>query len=232
MIGFTIVLKQRKRKVHRRKKVKSRRKYYYLLPVIFIMIFSVCAAFFTKKEEPISEKYEANNIQVFKKIDDYSAYYNPVVLNGFFSYEKGDGVENETLVNLGVWSILCTEETKKYEVFDGELLISSKEVKERIKLLFSEDISFKDTSSGKIIYDKTTENYTIPTIGFSPEYSAVLKSVTAEKGKTVLNVGCLKSESFKQDSFGNTVIPEAEKNIVITLKKEDDVFHIETISEE
>lgn len=229
MIGFTIVLNKRKK--HKIKKKKNRRKILYFLSVILIAVFSVCVAGFFEEEETEKEIFEAEDIQVFKEIDDYSAYYNPVVMNGFFSYEKGEKTENEVLVELGVWSILCTEETEKYEAFDGELALPKEEVEERIKLLFSEDIDFQNTSSGEIIFDEEASLYTIPTIGFSPEYVALLKSVTAEKGKTKLEVSCLKSESFKQDSSGKTVLPEAEKNIVITLKKDKNSFYIESISE-
>ena len=69
-------------------------------------------------------------------------------------------------------------------------------------------------------------------MGFFPEYSALLKSVTAEKDKIKLSVECLKSDSFKQDSSGKTVFPEAEKNIIIILKKSKNSYYIESVYEE
>lgn len=230
MIGFTIVLNKRKR--HRRKKEENRRKLLYFLPVILIAIFSVCVSFFLKTDETEEKNYSAGDIQVFKTVDDYSAYYNPIVINEFFSYKKGDKIENEVLVRLGVWSILCTEERKKYEVFDGTLSIKKEEVEERVTMLFSDKTDFENVSSGDIIFDEKSECYVVPVMGFSPEYSAVLTSVKAEKGKTKLMVECLKSEGFKQDSFGKTVLPEADKNIIITLDKDRNSYFIESISEE
>lgn len=230
MIGFTIVLNKRKR--HRRKREKNRRKFIYFLPVILIAVFSVCVSFLIKDDKEENISYTADDIQVFKAVDDYSAYYNPIVINEFFSYEKGDKIENETLVRLGVWSILCTEERGKYESFDGKLSIKKEEVEERVRMLFSEKVSFENVSSEEIIFDKKAECYIIPVMGFSPEYSAVLRSVKAEKGKTELTVGCLESNSFKQDSSGKTVLPEADKNVVITLVKDKNSYFIESVSEE
>ncbi len=231
MIGFTISLNRRKIK---NKHKKTGKKFLYFLPVIFIMIFAICASFFVdKKDEEIKEN-KTNSIEVFKAIDNYSVYYLPVVMNEFFSYEKGEKIENDMLIRLGVWSILLTEDTEKYEAFDGELTLPKGDVEERIELLFSEEINIENTSAeGKnysIRYDEETEHYVIPTQGFSPNYSGVLQSVEAKSGKTVLSVGCLKSDSFKQDSSGNTVLPEAEKKIEIVLKKKDDRFYIESIS--
>ncbi len=231
MISFTVVLKKRKRKNFHTKNKKVNRKFFYFLPVILISVFSVCVAGLFEKEE--SENiFPKKDIQVFKETDDYSLYYNPVVINGFFDYRQGDKIDNETLVKLGVWSIICTEDTEKYEMYDGELTISEKEIEERVKLLFSDKTEFESTSSGKIVFDEKSHVYNIPTMGFSPEYSAVLKSVTAEKNKVRLVVDCLKNVSFKQDSLGNTVLPEAEKSIVITLKKDKNSFYIESVSEE
>lgn len=231
MIGFTVVLNKRKR--HSRKKEKNRRKIFYFLPVILIAVFSVFVSFFLKEDGTADNiNYAAEDIQVFKTVDDYSAYYNPIVMNGFFSYKKGEEIESEMLVSLAVWSILSTEETEKYEVFDGKLSIKKDEVEERVRMLFSEKVSFENLSSGEIIFDKNSGCYIIPTMGFSPEYSPVLESVKAEKEKVKLTVGCLKSESFKQDSSGKTVLPEAEKSIVITLAKDENSYYIESVSEE
>lgn len=230
MIGFTVVLKKRKRKNF--PTYKNRKKLLYFLPVIMIAVLSVFAGGFLKEDKTENETFIAEDIEVFKEINDFSAYYNPVVMNGFFAYKKGDSIENEKLVELSIWSIICTEGTEKYQAFDGELCIPQKDVEDRVRLLFSDKCHFENTSSGKIAYDKSEKSYSLPTMGYSPEYSAVLKSVTAEKETTVLTVGCLKNESFKQDGSGKTVIPEAEKNIIITLKKQNDSFYIEEISEE
>ena len=232
MVGFTIVLKKRKRKNFRNKRDKNRPKLLYFLPVIFIAILSVFAGSFLKEDKTESKDYAAEDIKVFKEINDFSAYYNPVVMNGFFTYKKGDFIENKKLVELSVWSIICTDGADKYQAFDGELCFPQEDVEERVKLLFSDKCDFSNTSSGKIVYSEKEKCYKIPTIGYSPEYSAVLRSVTAERETTRLTVGCLKNKSFKQDGSGKTVIPEAEKNIIITLKKYDNSFYIEEISEE
>ncbi len=229
MTGFTIVLKKKRRK-YPYKKTKNRRKIIYLLPVILIAFFSVFVSFFLKEDEAESERNTSVDIQTFKTVDDYSAYYNPVVINEFFSYECGDKVEDKTLVKLAVWSILCTEEKEKYESFDGMMTIKKEEIEERVKLLFSEKISFENVSSDEIIYDEKAEMYTVPLMGFSPQYSALLHSVKAEKGKTKITVGCLERESFKQDSHGKTVFPAADKMIEITLSKNKKSFYIESIS--
>lgn len=235
MIGFTIVLKKRKRR-HIKKRKKTGKKFLYFLPVIFIMIFSVCASFFIGDEdEKISKREQiTDSISVFREIDDYSLYYLPVVMNEFFEYKSGQDLSDDMIITIGVLSILSTESTEKYEAFDGELVIGEKELKERAETIFSEDIVYKnktpENSQYKIYYDKETENYIIPTQGFSPRYSAVLESVTAKGNETVLSVGCLENSSFKQDSSGNTVIPEAEKKIEIILKKDKNGYYIDQIS--
>lgn len=230
MIGFTITLK--KRKPYFKHKNEKRKKYIYFLPIIIIAVFSVFVAGFFDKEETEKIEHKPDDIRVFKEINDFSAYYNPVVMNGFFSYEKGDEIENEKLLNIAVWSILSTENKEKYELFDGELSIPEEVVKDRIKLLFSDNVEYENTSTENIIFDKKSKCYNVPTMGFFSEYSGVLKSVTAEKDKTKLTVECLKSESFKQDSFGKTVFPEAEKSIIIVLKKSKDSYYIASIYEE
>lgn len=227
MTGFTISLNRRKR--HYIKKEKNRQRFLFFLPVILIAIFSVFASFFLKKDEEKEKNYSADDIQVFKAIDDFSAYYNPVVINGFFEYSHGDEVDSEMLVRIGVWSILCTEEREKYDSLDGTLSIKKEEVEERVKTIFSEKIKFQNTSSGEILLDKSSGYYIIPVMGFSPEYSAVLESVKAEKGRIKLTVGCLKRESFKQNSSGKTVLPEADKRIVITLVKGKKSYFIHEI---
>ena len=229
MIGFTITLK--KRKSHRRYRKGKRIRYIYFLPVIIIAVFSVFVAGFFGEEEEEKAGQETDNIQVFKEINDFSAYYNPIVMNEFFSYEKGEKIENEKLLSIAVWSILCTEKKERYELFDGELSIPEDDVRERIKQLFLADIDYENISTEDIIFDKKSGCYTVPTTGFFSEYSGVLKSVTAEKGKTKLTVDCLKSDSFKQDSSGKTVFPEAEKSIVIVLVKSDASYYIERIYE-
>ncbi len=230
MIGFTITLK--KRRPHSRYKNEKRKKYIYFLPIIIIAVFSVVVAGFFDEEETEKIEHDIDDIQVFKEINDFSAYYNPVVINGFFSYEKGDEIEDEKLLNLAVWSILCTEKKEKYELFDGELSIPEEDVKDRIKQLFSDDVEYKNTSTENIIFDEKSSCYSVPTMGFFSEYSGVLRSVTAEKDKTKLLVECLKSDSFKQDSSGKTVFPEAEKSVIIILKKSKSSYYIESIYEE
>lgn len=230
MIGFTIVLNKKRRRRHI-KKEKNRRKILYFLPVIFIAIFSLFISFFIKEDET-EENYTQRDIQVFKSVDNYSAYYNPVVINEFFAYKKGDEIENEMLVRLGVWSIICAEEREKYEAFDGTLSIRKEEIEERVRMLFSDNTEFENVSSGEIIFDKKSGCYTVPVIGFSPEYSAVLESVKAEKGRIKLTVECLKSESFKQDGSGKTVLPEADKKIIIILTKDENSYFVEEIKEE
>lgn len=227
MTGFTISLKRRKRRGV--KKEKSRQKFLFFLPVILIAVFSLFLSFFLKEDETEEKNYSSDGIQVFKSIDDYSAYYNPIVINGFFDYAQGDRVENEMLVKIGVWSILCTEERENYASLDDKLYIKKEEVEERVKMIFSEKIKFKNVSSEEILFDESSGYYVVPVIGFSPEYSAVLESVKGEKKGTVLTVGCLKRESFKQNSSGETVLPEAEKRISITLVKGEKSYFIHEI---
>ncbi len=230
MIGFTINLKKRNTYIRSRKK--KRKKYIYLVPVIVIAVFSVIVAEFAKKNESQQIISETENIQVFKEINDFSAYYNPVVMNGFFSYSKGDKIEKEKLLQIAVWSILSTEKKEKYELFDGRLSIPEEEVKKRIKQLFSEDMEYENTSTENIFFDERSKCYNVPTMGFFSEYSGILKSVTAEKDKTRLLVECFKSDAFKQDSSGKTVFPEAEKNVIIELRKSKESYYIVSIYEE
>ncbi len=237
MVNFTIVLRQKKKNRFGRKKKKTGRKIYYFLPVILIMVTAIVASFFIGDGKTKTEKeYDADSIEVFKKTDDYSVYYMPIVVNEFYSYEQGQGLENEMLVKLAVWSIILNEDTSEYEAFEGKLVIDAQEVAARVKTLFSKKVSFENTSAKgenyEIEYDETTDNYIVPVLGFSPEYSGVLESVTVQNGKTVLRVGCLKSESFKQDSSGNTVLPEAEKTIVLVLHRQNGELYIDEISEE
>ncbi len=230
MIGFTITLK--KRKPYSRYKNKKRKKYIYFLPVIIIAVFSVFVAGFFGEEEEEKIEIRTDGIQIFKEINNFSAYCNPIVMNGFFSYEKGDEIESEKLLNIAVWSILSTEKKEKYELFDGELSIPEKDVRDRIKQLFSEDVEYETTSTDYIIFDEKSNCYNVPTMGFFSEYSGILKSVKAEKDRTKLSVECLKSNAFKQDSSGKTVFPEAEKSVIIILKKGENSHYIERIYEE
>ena len=230
MVGFTIALKKRNTK--KRYKNKKRKNYIYFLPVILIAIFSVFATGLTEEKVEESVSRPTDGIQVFREINDYSAYYSPVVMNGFFSYRNGDKIENEKLLEIAVWSILCTEKKEKYQLFDGELNIPEEDVKQRIRQLFSETVGYENTSINNIVYDGKSNCYIVPTTGFFSEYSGILKSVTAEKDRIKLSVECLRSDAFKQDSSGKTVFPEAEKNITIILKKSKDSYYIESIYED
>ncbi len=235
--GFTIVVGKRKRtryKKFRSKPDKKRIKIYYLLPVIFVGILLVFIKLSQNKKIESENKTESIPINNFKAVDDYSLYYIPIVVNDFSSYSKGDKIENSMLIKLGVWSILCTDETEKYEAFDGELVIPAEVIEEKIKKLFSKDIVIKNETVQEekysIIYDDETQVYIIKTIGLTPRYTPHLESAETKRNETILTVGCHKSENYKQDSSGNIVIPEAEKRLIITLSKDENGYHISEIS--
>ncbi|MBP3330927.1 MAG: hypothetical protein J6L89_08870 [Clostridia bacterium] len=240
MIGFTIVLRKRKKARARsfgNRKKKMKIKKYYFLPLVFLVVFAIGASFFTEKEDDsTTEEITTANINVFKEINDYSEYYMPVVMNNFTSYEKGEEIENSMLIKLGIWSLLCTGEANEYASFNGKIHIPAEKVEERIIKLFSGEIRMKKQSikeaTYSIGYDNKTDCFIIPTIAFSPEYTPSLESVAAKNSKTILTVGCLKSDSYKQDSSGNTVAPEAEKRIIIILQKGKNGYFIQSISEE
>lgn len=228
MFGTTIVL--------RKKKKRNRKNFYYFVPIIFIIIFSIAISSFVKKEEMVREETKADSIEVFKEINDYSLYYIPVVMNNFFNYKKGDLIDNETLIKMSIMSIICTEDVEQYEVFDGEIILPAQVLAERAEKLFSKDVNIKNSSikseNFEVEYNKENDLYIIPIVAFLPEYAPVLESVAVKNKETVLTIGCLKSDSFKQDSSGNTVIPEADKRIILTLIKENNEFYISGVSEE
>ncbi len=230
MFGRTIVL--------RKKKKSKRKKVFYFLPIVFIMIFSVTTLFFADKDikNNATEEVKTNSVEVFKEVNDYSLYYMPVVINNFYDYKKGDFIDNETLIKMGIISIVCTQEVTKYEVFDGKTVLSAEVLKERIEKLFSKDIKFENSGikieNYIIEYNKASDLYTIPHLAFLPEYSPLLESVSVKNGKTILTIGCIKSDNFKQDSSGNMVVPEAEKKVILTLEKDKKGFYISEISEE
>ncbi len=231
MKGFTIVLRKR-RKRHKKTKLK----FIYFVPVIIVVLFTLFLTLVNKENKAENYIKLPEEIINFRSADDYAEYYLPIVVNNFFSYKKGQKTDNENLIRIAVWTVLCSEDTAKYEAFDGELVIPSDVVAEKAKQLFSSDITItNETINGEkysIVFDKDTESYFIPTIGFTPEYTPILESSEVKKDKTILTVGCLKSENYKQDSLGNTVAPEAEKRIIITLEKGTEGYHIEEISEE
>lgn len=229
MKGFTIVLKKK------RKYKKYRFKVIYFVPIVVAVFFAITLNFIKGKKQEENFTMPPQEIIDFKTSGDYAEYYMPVVIDGFFLYKKGDKTENKTLIKLAVWSVLCSENTADYEAFDGELVIPADVVEERVKQLFSQDVSLTDETVNEekysITFDKDTDSYFIPTMGFTPEYTPVLESAETKKDKTILTVGCLKSENYKQDSLGNTVAPEAEKRLIITLKKSEEGYYIEEISE-
>lgn len=239
MIGFTIVLtRKRKHNIKRKKRLNFKIKKPYFSLAVFLIITIISASIFIDKKEGESEtvKVTTKSINVFREIDNYSEYYIPVVMNDFTSYKKGEKISNDTIIKLGIWSILSKENKSEYETFNGKLYIPATDVRERITQLFSKNIHFEnesvDDEKYSVVFEKSTDCYIVPVIGFSPEFTPELESVTVKNNRTILTVGCLRGENYKQDSSGNTVAPEAEKKILITLKNEKDGCHIEEISEE
>ncbi len=239
MIGFTIVLgHKRKRPAKRKKRINFKIKKQYLIIFVLLLITVTVASFFVdKKEDKIkAEEVTAKSVNVFKEINGYSEYYIPVVMNDFTSYRRGDQISNDIIIKLGIWSILSTENKSEYETLNGKLYIPAKDLKERIGQLFADNMQIEnksiDDEKYSIIFDKNTECYVVPIIGFSPEFTPALESVAVKSNRAILTVGCLRGENYKQDSSGNTVAPEAEKRIIIKLKKEKDGYYIEEISEE
>lgn len=234
--GFTIVVGKRKRryKKFRKSRDKGKIKICCLVLAVLIGIVFVFIRLSQNEKTEVESKTESKPINNFKAVDDYSLYYIPIVVNDFSSYSKGEKIENSMLIKLGVWSILCTDETEKYEAFDGELVIPAEVVEEKIKKLFSDEIQIRNETVEEekysIIFDEETQMYIIKTIGLTPTYTPDLKSVETKRGETVLIVGCHKSENYKQDSSGNIVIPEAEKRLTIKLSKDKNGYHISEIS--
>ena len=237
MRGFTIVVGKRKRKKYKKFKTKygkKKIKFYYFLPFVFIGVLLVFIKLSSVEKTEIQNNIQSIQINNFKAVDDYSLYYIPIVVNDFSEYSKGAEIENSMLIKLGVWSILCTDETEKYEAFDGELAIPAEIISSKVRSIFSEEVRIKNETVEEekysIFFDEDTQMYIIKTIGLTPEYTPRLESVETKKDKTILIVGCHKSENYKQDSSGNIVIPEAEKRLVITLVKGDSSYYIEEIS--
>lgn len=237
MIGFTIVLGKRKRKKYgnfRAKHNKKRFKFYCLLLVLLVGILLVFIKLSSSEKTEVEKITGSIPINNFKAVDDYSLYYIPVVVNDFSSYSKGERPENSMLIKLGIWSILCTDETEKYEAFDGELVIPADVIEEKIKKLFSQETEIKNETVEEekysIVFDDETQMYIIKTIGLTPEYTPRLESAETNKNETVLTVACHKSENYKQDSSGNIVIPEAEKRLIITLSKDENGYYISEVS--
>lgn len=239
MVGFTIVLGRKRNYFTRRKnKINFKIKKQYFVLTVLLISAVIGVSFFSSKKEEQTETVEVTtrSFNAFKEINDYSEYYLPIVMADFTSYKKGEKIGNDTVIKLGIWSILSAKSKKDYETFGGKLYIPKKDLEERVSSFFQDDIKVENKSINdknySIVFDRNTECYIVPTIGFSPEFTPVLESVSVKNNNTILTVGYLRGENYKQDSSGNTVAPEAEKRIFINLKKSEDGYYIEAVSGE
>ena len=251
MYGFTIVLRRKKhsssfshsvRKNTKKEKTKRpqniRKKRTEKLPIkpkkflpLGFLVFAIIISVFVNENiddtsgVTVNQTGETVDVMANKiPADDYSFFYEPIVVSGIDEYVSGKEADMKSLVSSSCWSIISDEEEReKYELSDSETVIPSSAVENRFRELFGEGAEFENMTAEIDGKEFLFENsgYTVPLTVMTPEYLPKLLNVKKEKNKIILTVGCLKSDEYVQDESGNTIEPAPSGYLEIVLKNKN-----------
>ena len=208
-----------------------------IMPMAFL-ICAICVGAFLPKNENVKSTQE--KISVSNKTvdyfnlpdDDYSFYYVPLIINGIYSYEENDEL-NDEMIAACCWSLLSDKTApEKYENNDAKTVIPAKDVKKRFEELFGSKKEFenKSVNINGCNFEYLNGEYTIEITGMTPTFLPKLLKLESEYGKVTLSVGCLKNDEYVQDKNGNIIEPEPSKKLNVILADDGENMYVKSVS--
>ncbi len=196
--------------------------------IVGLIVICLCAVGVISIVSMITEELEnRSNEKNMLKYSEYERFVAPVIMYDPDTFDDITMANTDQLISIAIWSILDSNlEPDAYEYTDGGMLIPQKDVEDKFRALFGNEVSLTHTTvdGGGIYfsYSESNSSYIIPITGVTPIYTPKVTEVVERESTVVLTVGYLASTDWVQDSEGNTVAPEPAKYMKITLGKNSD----------
>lgn len=171
------------------------------------------------------------------KTDSYKEFIAPVIMNDPDAFDDVINANQSQLISISIWSLLKSGiDPDSFENKNGGMLIPVTLIEEEFTKLFGKDVEpvHQTVEGGQGIqfeYSKKDKAYIIPITGITALYSPMIADVSEKGSSTILTVGYLASEDWRQADNGDMIAPEPVKYMKIYLRKNGDDYYISSIKQ-
>ena len=149
-------------------------------------------------------------------------------------FDDVSGAQQTDLLDAAISALIYeSDKMNTYEVFEGEvtgLLVPQADVEQYFKKLFGNEVQMQHQSvSGSfynVIYNSERKSYIIPITSVDPLYTPKVYDMEKTGSSVTLTVGYIIGSEWAQIERGNYTAPEPAKYMKITLREDDDGYHI------
>lgn len=171
------------------------------------------------------------------KYDSYKEFIAPVIMNDPDAFDDVINANQSQLISISIWSLLKGDiNPDSFENKNGGMLVPASLIEEEFTKLFGKDVTpvHQTVEGGEGIqfeYSKKDKGYIVPITGITALYSPMIADVSEKGSSTILTVGYLASEDWRQAENGDMIAPEPVKYMKIYLRKNGDDFYISSIKQ-
>lgn len=172
-----------------------------------------------------------------EKIEAYKEFLAPVIMNDPDSFDDVINANNSQLISITIWSLLKGDiNPDSFENKNGGMLVPVSLVEEEFTKLFGKDAApvHQTVEGGQGIqfeYSKSDKAYIVPITGITALYSPMIADISEKGSSTILTVGYLAGEDWRQAENGDMIAPEPVKYMKIYLRKNGDDYYISSIKQ-
>ena len=187
--------------------------------------------------------YEAGHLAVDKitglregsaKRAEYESFLKPFVVVDPAPFDDVSGAQQTDLLDAAISALIYeSDKMNTYEVFEGEvtgLLVPQADVELYFKKLFGDEVQMQHQSVSSsfynVIYNSERKSYIIPITSVDPLYTPKVYDMEKTGSSVTLTVGYIIGTEWAQIERGNYTAPEPAKYMKITLREDDDGYHI------
>ncbi len=169
--------------------------------------------------------------------DSYKELIAPVIMNDPDAFDDVINANQSQLISISIWSLLKSDiDPDAFENKNGGMLVPASLIEEEFTKLFGKDVSpvHQTVEGGQGIqfeYSKEDGAYIVPITGITALYSPIIADVSEKGSSTILTVGYLASEDWRQAENGDMIPPEPVKYMKIYLRKNDGSYYISSIKQ-
>ena len=171
------------------------------------------------------------------KYDSYKEFIAPVIMNDPDAFDDVINANQSQLISISIWSLLKGDiNPDSFENKNGGMLVPASLIEEEFTKLFGKDVTpvHQTVEGGEGVqfeYSKKDKGYIVPITGITALYSPMIADVSEKGSSTILTVGYLASEDWRQAENGDMIAPEPVKYMKIYLRKNGDDFYISSIKQ-
>lgn len=168
------------------------------------------------------------------RITEYEEFLEPFVAVDPAVFDDVSGAEQTDLLDAAISALIFTSERMNtYEVFEGEvtgLLVPQADVERYFVKLFGKEVQMHHQSVTdsfyNVIYNSERASYIIPITSVDPTYTPKVYNSERTGNSITLTVGYIIGSEWAQLERGSYVAPEPAKYMKITLREDEDGYHI------